>query len=56
METLRPLLDQAMGEKQWEIVRDICRAVLEDDEIFENINVKYLILGRKVYISIINKL
>ena len=24
METLRPLLDPSMGEKQWELVRTIC--------------------------------
>ena len=37
METLRPLLDPAMGEKQWELVTSIVRAVTEDDTLFEDL-------------------
>ena len=37
METLRPLLDPAMGQKQWDLVRTICRAITEDDSLFEDI-------------------
>ena len=41
METIRPLLDPAMGEKQWGVVKDICQAVMEDDTLFEDINVLF---------------
>jgi len=34
METLRPLLDPAIGEKQWEIVRSLCVQIIDDPEIF----------------------
>ena len=37
METLRPLLDPAMGETQWELVTSIVRAVTEDDTVFEDL-------------------
>lgn len=38
METLRPLLDPAMDEKQWDLVRGLCQQVIEDQEIFFDIN------------------
>lgn len=47
LETLRPLLDPSMGEKQWALIRSICQAVTGDPVIFEDVHnaeytVKYL--------------
>lgn len=44
LETLRPLLDPSMGEKQWALIRSICQAVTGDPVIFEDVhNAEYTV-------------
>ena len=38
METLRPLLEPSMGEKQWNLVKMLSQAITDDKELFNDIN------------------